>query len=79
MHEQVIILLAVTTGRMDHIPVKFVREYKEKLINNFNAFHADICSEIIRSGDLTETLRRKILDEIDSFNEHLEEEHSGEY
>ena len=79
MHEQVIILIAVTSGRMDHIPVKYVREYKEKLINNFNAFHADICSELIRSGDLTEALRRKILEEIDNYNMQLEEERRGKY
>ena len=73
MHEQVIILIAVTSGRMDSIPVKRVKEYKEKIINHFNVFHSDICLEITRSGDLTEALRKKILDEIDSYSFELRE------
>ncbi len=71
MHEQVIILLAVTSGRMDWISVKYVKEYKEKLINHFNSFMKDICSELKRSGDLSEQLKKKIFDEIDKFNKTL--------
>ena len=71
MHEQVIILVAVTSGRMDWVPVKFVKEYKEKLINYFNSFKKDICSELKRSGDLSEQLKKKILDEIDKYNKAL--------
>ncbi len=73
MHEQVIILVAVTSGRIDHIPVRFVREYKEKLISHFNYNCQEICAEITRSGDLTETLRKSILDEIDEFNKTIED------
>ncbi len=73
MHEQVIILIAVTSGRIDHIPVRFVREYKEKLISHFNYNCQEICAEITRSGDLTEALRKSILDEIDEFNKTIED------
>jgi F-type H+-transporting ATPase subunit alpha len=73
MHEQVIILVAVTSGRIDHIPVRFVREYKEKLISHFNYNCQEICAEITRSGDLTEALRKSILDEIDEFNKTIED------
>ncbi|WP_081861320.1 F0F1 ATP synthase subunit alpha [Butyrivibrio sp. AE2032] len=73
MHEQVIILIAVTSGRIDHIPVRFVREYKEKLISHFNYNCQEICAEITKSGDLTEALRKSILDEIDEFNKTIED------
>ncbi len=73
MHEQVIILIAVTSGRMDTIPVKFVREYKEKLITFFNTYNADICLELKRSKDLTEGLKKKILDQIDRFNKDMKD------
>ncbi len=69
MHEMVLILIAVTSGRIDHVPVRFVKEYKEKLINYFNSFHAEICLELNRSKDLNEALKKKILDQIDRFNE----------
>ena len=77
MHEQVLILIAVTSGRMDAVPVRFVKEYKEKLITHFNRQYPEICDEIKRSADLTEGLRKRILDEIDSFNSDLKEQQIG--
>ncbi len=77
MHEQVLILIAVTSGRMDAVPVRFVKEYKEKLITHFNSQYPEICDEIKRSADLTEGLRKRILDEIDSFNSDLKEQQIG--
>ena len=77
MHEMVIILIAVTSGRMDDIPVKFVREYKEKLITYFNSTMKDVCSELKRSRDLTETLKRRIIEEIDTYNSKLRDRNVG--
>ncbi|MBP3196855.1 MAG: F0F1 ATP synthase subunit alpha, partial [Butyrivibrio sp.] len=77
MHEMVIILIAVTSGRMDDIPVKFVREYKEKLITYFNSTMKDICSELKRSRDLTEALKRRIIEEIDTYNSKLRDRNVG--
>ncbi|MBE5841765.1 MAG: F0F1 ATP synthase subunit alpha [Butyrivibrio sp.] len=69
MHEQVIILVAVGAGRLDMIPVKQVRAYKEKLLTFFNTEHADICEELQKSGDLSEQLKKRILDCVDEFND----------
>ncbi len=69
MHEQVIILVAVGAGRLDMIPVKKVRAYKEKLLTFFNTEHADICEELQKSGDLSEQLKKRILDCVDEFND----------
>jgi len=77
MHEMVIILIAVTSGRMDDIPVKFVREYKEKLITYFNSTMKDVCSELKRSRDLTEALKRRIIEEIDTYNSKLRDRNVG--
>ena len=77
MHEMVIILLAVTSGRMDDVPVKFVREYKEKLITYFNSAQKDICAELKRSKDLTEALKRRIIEEIDTYNSKLRDKYVG--
>ncbi len=71
MHEQVIILIAAGAKRIDHIEVRKVGEYKEKLINFFNYEHSDICDEINKTKDLTEALKKTILDLIDEFNEEI--------
>ena len=69
MHEQVIILVAVGAGRLDMIPVKKVREYKEKLLAYFDTEQGDICEELIKSGDMSEQLKKRILDAVDEFND----------
>ena len=69
MHEQVIILVAVGAGRLDMIPVKKVREYKERLLAYFETEQGDICEELSKSGDLSDQLKKKILEAVDAFND----------
>ncbi len=68
MHEQVIILVVVGAQRMEHVPVKKVKEYKGKLLDYFNTKCADLCEELTISGELSDTLKKKILDCADEFN-----------
>nr|WP_330370306.1 F0F1 ATP synthase subunit alpha [Butyrivibrio sp. AE3003] len=69
MHEQVIILVAVGAGRLDMIPVKKVREYKERLLAYFDTEQGDICEELSKSRDLSDQLKKKILEAVDEFND----------
>jgi F-type H+-transporting ATPase subunit alpha len=69
MHEQVIILVVVGAERMDHVPVKKVKEYKAKLLQFFNGEHEDICNELETVGELSDLLKKKILDCADEFNQ----------
>ena len=69
MHEQVIILVAVGAGRLDMIPVKKVREYKERLLAYFDTEQGDICEELSKSGDLSDQLKKKIIEAVDAFND----------
>lgn len=69
MHEQVIILVAVGAGRLDMIPVKKVRDYKERLLAYFDTEQGDICEELSKSGDLSDQLKKKILEAVDEFND----------
>ena len=71
MHEMVLILLAAGSKRIDHVPVKKVHEYKEKLITFFNNEHKDVCDEIKKTKDLSETLKKRIYDLIDEFNKEI--------
>jgi F-type H+-transporting ATPase subunit alpha len=72
MHEMVIILIAAGAGRIDHVEVKKVNEYKQKLITYFNHQHSDVCDELKKTNDLSESLKRRILELIDEFNEEIE-------
>ncbi|WP_330371022.1 F0F1 ATP synthase subunit alpha [Butyrivibrio sp. AE2005] len=69
MHEQVIILVAVGAGRLDMVPVKKVREYKERLLAYFDTEQGDICEELSKSGDLSDQLKKKIIEAVDAFND----------
>ena len=71
MHEMVLILLAAGSKRIDHVPVRKVNEYKEKLITFFNNEHKDVCNEINKTKDLSEELKKRIYDLIDEFNEEI--------
>ena len=68
MHEQVLILVAVGAERMDHVPVKKIKEYKARFLEFFNTEHEDICDELEKNGELTDPLKKKILDFADEFN-----------
>ena len=69
MHDQVIILVAVGSGRMDMIPIKQVKDYKNRLLTYFNTEQGDICQELIKGKDMSEQLKRKIIDAVDAFND----------
>ncbi|WP_035787571.1 F0F1 ATP synthase subunit alpha [Butyrivibrio sp. AE3009] len=69
MHEQVIILVAVGSGRLDSVPVPKVRDLKDRLLNFFNTEHGDICSELEKSGQMSDQLKRRILEAVDMFME----------
>ncbi len=69
MHEQVIILVAVGSGRLDSVPVPKVRDLKDRLLNFFNTEHGDICGELEKSGQMSDQLKRRILEAVDMFME----------
>ena len=69
MHEQVIILVAVGSGRLDMVPVSQIKEYKANLLTYFNTEQAEICEELIKGKDLSEQLKHRIISAVDEFNE----------
>ena len=70
MHEQVIILVAVGSGRLDMLPVNQVKDYKRRLLNYFNTEQGDICEELIKGKDLSEQLKHEIIEAVDAFNDY---------
>ena len=70
MHDQVIILVAVGSGRLDMLPINQVKDYKQRLLNYFNTEQGEICEELIKSKDLSEQLKHKIIEAVDAFNDY---------
>ena len=69
MHQQVIILVAANSKRLDMVPVKKVKEYKQKLLTYFDTECADICEELEKGKELSEQLKRRIIEAVDTFND----------
>ncbi len=71
MHEEVIILVASGGKKMEHVPVARVKEYKNRMLEFFNKEHPDICSDIEKSGELADEIKKRILDAMDVFNDRM--------
>ncbi len=71
MHEEVIILVAAGGKKMEHVPVAKVKEYKAQMLKFFNKEHPDICSDIEKSGELPDEIKKRILDALDVFNSRM--------
>ncbi len=65
---QVASVLAVTTGRLDEIPIGDVRRYEKELHEYVQSRHAGVL-ESLRREKLTDDLREQITSAIDAFHE----------
>ena len=82
MPQQVVILVAVQGKKLDNIPIQKVRDTKERLLKFFASKHRDILEELEVTGDLTDQLRKRILEAVDEFNHpqiKTRKESVGEY
>ncbi|WP_050008061.1 F0F1 ATP synthase subunit alpha [Butyrivibrio sp. WCE2006] len=78
MYEQVILLVCANGNKLDYVPVKQVKEYKDKLLNYFAENKKDIIEDLTKSQDLSDSTRKAILDAADEFeklnNDKLKDE-----
>ena len=78
MHEQVILLVCANGKKLDFVPVNQVRDYKDKLLAFFAENKKDIIDDITKTGDLSDSTRKAILEAADEFdkinNEQLKQE-----
>ena len=59
--EQIIVLLALTSGLMDNIPVEKIQEAEEALLNNSTAFSGELVQRLFSDKDLSKADRDEIL------------------
>jgi F-type H+/Na+-transporting ATPase subunit alpha len=69
VEEQVISLLAPTSGLLNDIPVHAVRQWEGEFLEMMRTQHGDILSEIRETKALPDELRDKVLDIMRDFNE----------
>ncbi|MCD8365056.1 MAG: F0F1 ATP synthase subunit alpha [Clostridiales bacterium] len=77
-HEQVIILTAALDHQMQEIPLAEVNAFKEGLLSYMEAEAPYLCSEIDRSGLLTDEVREEILRLTKEYKVHRSEVFPGD-
>jgi F-type H+-transporting ATPase subunit alpha len=65
--EQVIVIWAVTNGKLDDVPVTEVQRFNEELREYFRSRHSDVLEHMATEGTLPDDLAEKISSAIDDF------------
>ncbi len=72
MTEMVLTLIVANSGKLDDVPVKSVKVYREALLNYFKDNERDIITEIVESKDMSDDLKKRILDAADRFRDQYD-------
>jgi len=72
MEEQVCVLYAGISGKLDKIPLEKIKDFEERMLENIRHYHPDILQEIKKTEDFSENIQQK-LDKVltDSVEEYL--------
>ncbi len=65
--DQVISIFAGGQGLLDDVPVPRIAEFEEKLLQHVRDHHPELRDELIRTGDLPDTLAQKLKDVVATF------------
>ncbi len=71
VEEQVITIVAATTGYMDDLPTGSVKQYEQQLIDFMRASHADILDSITVKKEITEDVKTRLTAALDGFTERF--------
>ncbi|CAN5824060.1 F0F1 ATP synthase subunit alpha [soil metagenome] len=69
VEEQVIVVWAVTNGRLDELPVADVERFNTELRDHFRNRHTDILEHLKSEGTLGDDVAEQIADAVDTFRE----------
>ncbi|HSJ44287.1 MAG TPA: F0F1 ATP synthase subunit alpha [Euzebyales bacterium] len=67
VEEQVIVVWAVTNGRLDDVPVEDVQAFNERLREHVRSRHADLLEHLGTEGTLGDDVAEQIADAVDGF------------
>jgi F-type H+-transporting ATPase subunit alpha len=77
VEEQVVVVWAVTNGRLDDVPVIEVQRFNEELRQRFRDRHGDILEHLRTEGTLTDEVAEQIAAAVDDFREGFSVELDG--
>ncbi|MBW3605235.1 MAG: F0F1 ATP synthase subunit alpha [Actinobacteria bacterium] len=69
VEEQVVVVWAVTNGRLDDVPVSDVQRFNTELREHFRNRHSDILDHLRSEGTLGDDVEGQIADAVDRFRE----------
>jgi F-type H+-transporting ATPase subunit alpha len=69
VEEQVIVVWAVTNGRLDDVPVSEVQRFNNELRERFRDRHGDILEHLRDQGTLTDEITEQIATAVDDFRD----------
>jgi len=67
LEEQVIVILAGTSGYADHVPVDKMRQWETELLRFMSSSHPEIAKEIVEKKTLSDELRSKMAKAFETF------------
>lgn len=71
VEEQVITIVAATSGYMDDLPTGSIKQYEQQLIDFMRASHADILDSITVKKEITEEVKTRLTAALDGFTERF--------
>jgi F-type H+-transporting ATPase subunit alpha len=67
LEEQVLVILAGTSGYADHVPVDKMRQWETELLRFMSSSHPEIAKEIVENKTLSDDLRSKMATAFETF------------
>lgn len=71
IEEQIVVIYAATTGRMDELPIDQVRRYESELLDYVRTAHGGVLELIGRVKELNDEVRHGLDNALDSFTERF--------
>jgi len=59
--EQIAIIFAATTGRLDDLPISDIARFEKMLVDHLNTRHQDLIEEILEEGELTAAIEDRLV------------------
>jgi F-type H+-transporting ATPase subunit alpha len=67
VEKQILAIFAGTKGYLDPLPLEMVQPFEKEMYKYFDINHKDIQAEILKTGDVSDDLMKRITDAMDKF------------
>jgi F-type H+-transporting ATPase subunit alpha len=67
VEKQILAIFAGTKGYLDPLPLEMVQSFEKEMYKYFDINNKDIQAEILKTGDVSDDLMKRITDAMDKF------------